>query len=80
MGAREYVECCAKTRWNVEEVFKAAAEAIVQKDEEKVVKPQSMLRRISRFAIRRSSSPDVSECNAAAASLPAHRRLSLFTS
>ncbi|XP_046849351.1 ras-like GTP-binding protein RHO [Xenia sp. Carnegie-2017] len=30
--ARSYVECCAKTRWNVNLVFQAAADAIFEED------------------------------------------------
>ncbi|KAK3749562.1 hypothetical protein QZH41_019707 [Actinostola sp. cb2023] len=82
IGAKEYVECCAKTRWNIKQVFKVAADAIVSKEEatEPTTKPPSMLRRFSRFA-RRGSAADASDCNGNAhASLPiTPRRLSLFS-
>lgn len=80
IGARDYVECCAKTRWNIKQVFKEAADAILSKDESKeTTKPNSMLRRFSRFA-RRHSGTDItlsSESNSEATS-PRFRRISLF--
>ncbi|XP_031558882.1 GTP-binding protein RHO1-like [Actinia tenebrosa] len=82
IGAKDYVECCAKTRWNIKEVFKGAADAILCKEENtEVVKPQSMLRRFSRFA-RRSSAADATanDCNSVALSFASGpRRLSLFS-
>ncbi|XP_028413642.1 GTP-binding protein rhoA-like [Dendronephthya gigantea] len=55
IGAKAYVECCAKTRWNVDHVFKAAAEAILTKDDQKTEllhskHNHSVLRRFSRLA------------------------------
>lgn len=87
VGARGYVECCAKTRWNVKEVFKSAADAILHKDDkedgkspEETNKSQSVLRRFSWFARRSSSgSADISDCNTVARSVSGSRRLSLFT-
>lgn len=80
--ARDYVECCAKTRWNVKEVFKSAACAILHKDDEKVPedtnKSQSVLRRFSWFH-RRSSGSDINDCNTVARSVSGNRRLSLFS-
>lgn len=86
-GARGYVECCAKTRWNVKEVFKSAADAILHKDDkedgkspEETNKSQSVLRRFSWFARRSSSgSADINDCNTVARSVSGSRRLSLFT-
>lgn len=53
VGAGGYVECCAKTRWNVDRVFKAAAEAILGKDdlkeEQNYTKHSSVLRRFSKL-------------------------------
>lgn len=82
--ARDYVECCAKTRWNVKEVFKSAADAILHKDDkdegkEETNKSQSVLRKFSWFARRSSSGSDVGDCNTVARSVPGSRRLSLFT-
>ena len=87
IGARDYVECCAKTRWNVKEVFKSAADAILHKDDkedgkspEETNKSQSVLRRFSWFTRRSSSgSADLSDCNTVARSVSSSRRLSLFT-
>ncbi|XP_020904055.1 ras-like GTP-binding protein rhoA isoform X3 [Exaiptasia diaphana] len=79
IGAKAYVECCAKTRWNIKQVFQEAADAIVSKEEasEPTSKPPSMLRRISRFA-RRGSAADASDCNGHA-QMVSPRRLSLFS-
>lgn len=87
IGARDYVECCAKTRWNVKEVFKSAADAILHKDDkedgkspEETNKSQSVLRRFSWFNRRSSSgSADISDCNTVVRSVSGSRRLSLFT-
>ena len=53
VNAAGYVECCAKTRWNIDRVFRAAAEAILAKDDPKMqeqnAKHNSVLRRFSRF-------------------------------
>lgn len=78
--ARDYVECCAKTRWNVKEVFKSAADAILHKDDDKVeeTKSQSVLRKFSWFT-RRSSGSDVSDYNNVPRSPSSSRRLSLFS-
>lgn len=78
--ARDYVECCAKTRWNVRNVFKSAAEAILHKDDEKVeeTKSQSVLRKFSWFG-RRSSGSDIADCHTVARSVSGNRRLSLFS-
>ncbi|XP_048577978.1 ras-like GTP-binding protein rhoA isoform X2 [Nematostella vectensis] len=82
IGARQYVECCAKMRWNIKEVFQQAAEAILSKEDSnntEAPKPQSMLRRFSRFA-RRSSAADVMDMNSSPLPVPTGcRRLSLFT-
>ena len=60
IGAKTYVECCAKTRWNVDRVFRAAAEAILTKDEEKQellhTKHNSVLRRFSRLTTDKNHS------------------------
>lgn len=78
--ARDYVECCAKTRWNVKEVFKSAADAILNKNGEKVddLKSQSVLRRFSWFT-RRSSGSDINDCSTVPRSPSGSRRLSLFS-
>lgn len=78
--ARDYVECCAKTRWNVYTVFKSAAEAILHKEDEKLeeTKSQSVLRRFSWFT-RRSSGSDITDCHTVARSVSGNRRLSLFS-
>lgn len=80
------MECCAKTRWNVKEVFKSAADAILHKDDkedgkssEETNKSQSVLRRFSWFTRRSSSGSDISDCNTVARSVSGSRRLSLFT-
>lgn len=82
IAARDYVECCAKTRWNVKEVFKSAAVAILHKDDEKAPedtnKSQSVLRRFSWFH-RRSSGSDLNDCNTVARSVSGGRRRSLFS-
>ena len=78
--ARDYVECCAKTRWNVKEVFKSAADAILHKDDDKVeeTKSQSVLRRFSWFT-RRSSGSDITDYNNVPRSPSSSRKLSLFS-
>ena len=81
--AREYVECCAKTRWNVKEVFKSAACAIIHKDDKDDGKGseetnKSRNRKFSWFT-RRSSGSDINDCNAVARSVSGNRRLSLFS-
>lgn len=78
--AREYVECCAKTRWNVKEVFKSAADAILRKDDYKVeeAKSQSTRRKFSWFT-RRSSGSDITDYNTVPRSPTSNRRLSLFS-
>lgn len=64
IAADDYMEYCAKTRWNVKEVFKSAAVAILHKDEEKAPedtnKSQSVLRRFSWFH-RKSSGSDLTD-------------------
>ncbi|XP_078373363.1 uncharacterized protein LOC144656974 isoform X2 [Oculina patagonica] len=83
--ARDYVECCAKTRWNVKEVFKSAADAILHKDDKdegkapEETKSQSVLRKLSWFTRRSSSGSDINDCNTVARSVSGNRRLSLFT-
>lgn len=78
--ARDYIECCAKTRWNVKEVFKSAADAILFKNDDKVdeIKSQSVLKKFSWFS-RRSSGSDIADCNTIPRSPSANRRLSLFS-
>lgn len=77
--ARDYVECCAKTRWNVKEVFKSAADAILHKnDDVEETKSQSVLRKFSWFS-RRSSGSDISDFNTPPRSPTGRRRLSLFS-
>ena len=79
--ARDYIECCAKTRWNVKEVFRSAADAILHKDDDKVeeTKSQSVLRKFSWFT-RRSSGSDISDYNGNVPRSPSNsRRLSLFS-
>ncbi len=60
IGAKAYVECCAKTRWNIDRVFRAAADAILTKDDEKTqqlhTKHNSVLRRFSKLATERNHS------------------------
>ena len=84
--ARDYVECCAKTRWNVKEVFKSAADAILHKDDkdegkapEEINKSSSVLRKFSWFTRRSSSGSDITDCNTVVRSVSGNRRLSLFT-
>ena len=60
IGAKTYVECCAKTRWNVDRVFREAADAILTKDDEKQellhTKHNSVLRRFSRLTTDKNHS------------------------
>ena len=78
--ARDYIECCAKTRWNIKEVFRGAADAILHKDDPKggESKPPSMLRKFPWFT-RRPSALDMSDYNSVSRTVSGSRRLSLFS-
>lgn len=56
-GAKDYLECCAKTRFNISEVFKSAAHAVLSKNDPSFNSRDKNfgLKNLSRYARRRST-------------------------